>query len=96
MPKDLRAGPAEGRYDYPVEGGVAIADYIRRGDTLLVTHTEVPTALRGGGVGAKLVKALLDDVRAQGLKVVPLCSFVAAYIRRHPEMRDLLADEAEG
>ena len=96
MPKDLRAGPAEGRYAYPVEGGVAIADYIRRGDTLLVTHTEVPTALRGGGVGAKLVKALLDDVRAQGLKVVPLCSFVAAYIRRHPEMRDLLADEAEG
>lgn len=96
MPKDLRAGPAEGRYDYAVEGGVAFADYTRRGDTLLVTHTEVPTALRGGGVGAKLVKALLDDVRAQGLKVVPLCSFVATYIRRHPEMRDLLADEAEG
>lgn len=96
MSKDLRAGPAEGRYDYPVAGGVAIADYIRQGDTLLITHTEVPPALRGGGIGAKLVKALLDDVRAQGLKVVPLCSFVAAYIRRHPEMRDLLADEAEG
>lgn len=95
MAKDLRAGQADGRYDVPLEGGVAIADYIREGDTLLITHTHVPPALRGRGAGAVLVKALLDDVRAQDLKVVPLCSFVAAYMRRHPETRDLLAEGAE-
>lgn len=95
MAKDLRAGPSDGRYDVPLEGGTAIADYIREGDTLLVTHTHVPPALRGRGAGAALVKALLDDARAQGLKVVPLCSFVAAYMRRHPETRDLLAEGAE-
>ncbi|HZV19565.1 MAG TPA: GNAT family N-acetyltransferase [Sphingobium sp.] len=95
MAKDLRAGPADGRYDVPLEGGTATADYIRKGNTLLVTHTFVPEALRGRGAGAVLVKALLDDVRAQDLKVVPLCSFVAAYMRRHPETRDLLAKDAE-
>ncbi len=96
MPKDLRAGPARGRYEYPVEGGTAFADYIRQGDVLLITYTQVPDALRGRGVGAELVKALLDEVRAQGLKVVPQCGFVAAYINRHPATHDLLADEAAG
>ncbi|HWJ69713.1 MAG TPA: GNAT family N-acetyltransferase [Sphingobium sp.] len=93
MPNDLRAGPAEGRYEYPVEGGTAFADYIRQGDILIIPYTQVPDALRGRGVGAALVKALLDEVRAQGMKVVPQCGFVAAYIRRHPAMRDLLADD---
>jgi len=95
MAKDLREGPADGRYEVPLEGGTALADYIREGDTLLVTHTHVPAALRGRGAGATLVKALLDDARAQNLKIVPLCSFVAAYMRRHPETRDLLAEDAE-
>jgi predicted GNAT family acetyltransferase len=94
MSKNFRTGPAEGRYDYPVAGGIAFADYIRQGDILRVTYTQVPDSLRGRGVGAALVKALLDEVRMQGMKVVPQCSFVAAYIRRHPAMRDLLADEA--
>lgn len=91
---DFRAGPAEGRFEFPIDGSIAFADYVRRGDTLIIPYTEVPVALRGRGAGAALVQALLDEVRAQHMKIVPQCGFVAAYIRRHPAMRDLLADEA--
>ncbi len=53
----------------------------------------MPEALSGQGVGSKLVRGVLDALRAEGAKVVPRCEFVAAYIARHPEYRDLLADE---
>lgn len=53
-------------------------------------HTEVPRALQGRGVAAALVAAALDWARVQGLKVRPSCSYVALYIRRHPETQDLL------
>ena len=55
------------------------------------THTEVPAQLRGRGLGSQMMQAVLRDVRAQGLKVVPRCPFVADYIRRNPGFADLLA-----
>ena len=65
----------------------------RTGGRIALLHTEVPDALSGQGIGPKLVRGTLDAVRAEGLKVVPRCEFVAAYVARHPEYRDLLADE---
>jgi predicted GNAT family acetyltransferase len=53
--------------------------------------TEVPEALEGQGIGSALARGALDDVRAQGLQVIPLCPFVAAFIRRHPEYLDLVS-----
>ena len=53
-------------------------------------HTEVPQALAGQGVGSKLIRGALEMVRAQGLKVVPQCLFVWAYMGKHPEYNDLL------
>lgn len=85
---------AESRYELCVDGAVAIAAYQRRGDVIAFTHTEVPTALEGRGVGGRLVRGALADVRAKHLKFLPLCSFVAAYVDRHPELQDLLADPA--
>ena len=58
---------------------------------MTITHTEVPTHLRGRGLGSQMMRSVLQDVRAQGLKVVPRCPFVADYIHRHPEFADLLA-----
>ena len=55
-------------------------------------HTEVPEALSGQGVGSKLARRVLDALRAEGAKIVPRCEFVAAYVERHPEYRDLLDD----
>jgi predicted GNAT family acetyltransferase len=57
-----------------------------------LTHTEVPEVLSGQGVGSKLVRGVLDRLRAEGSKVVPRCEFAAAYMERHPEYRDLLAN----
>lgn len=59
---------------------------------LTLHHTKVPGALQGRGIAADLVAAALDWARAEGLKVRPTCSYVATYMRRHPETADLLAE----
>jgi predicted GNAT family acetyltransferase len=62
-----------------------MAVYHREGNSLVFTHTEVPPADEGKGVGSRLVRAALDDARRRGLKIVPACSFVFDFVRRHPE-----------
>ena len=78
------------RFEMDVDGHVAFSNYTRDGNVLTVMHTEVPAALNGRGLGSILVKGILDLARAQGLKVVPVCPFVRAYIGKHPEYADLL------
>ena len=78
------------RFELPVENDVAIAEYTRDGDTITFTHTAVPEHIQERGVASRVVKFALDQARAEGLKVVPTCPFVAAYIRKHPEYQDLL------
>jgi predicted GNAT family acetyltransferase len=58
--------------------------------TLVLVHTEVEPSAEGRGLGGRLAADALDDIRSKGLNVVPLCPFVAAYIRRHPEYEDLV------
>ena len=82
---------AEHRYELTVDGGTAIAAYQDEGGSRVFTHTLVPPELEGHGVGTRLVAGALADVRARGLKLVPHCPFVAAYVERHPEVWDLLA-----
>ena len=79
------------RFEATVDGHLCVCDYRRRGDVLLLTHTEVPPELAGRGIAAALVAQALAWARAQGLKVRPLCSYVAVYMRRHGETQDLLA-----
>lgn len=93
MTRTVRDDPARGRYELVVGGGLAFIDYRRDGRIVTMTHAEVPPALRGGGLGAELVAGALALVRERGEKVVPLCSFVAHYMRRHPEVHDLLAGD---
>ncbi len=68
----------------------AVAAYQLEGDTIVFTHTVVPPEIEGRGVGTRLIRGALDIVRDRGLKVVPQCPFVRAYIEKHPETRDLL------
>jgi uncharacterized protein len=68
-----------------------VLDYQLDGSTVTFTHTGVPDALRGQGLAAQLVEAGLAWARAEGLHVVPACSYVRVYMQRHPETRDLLA-----
>ena len=86
----VRHNEAEHRYELAVDGQMAIAAYRPDGDVLAFTHTEVPEALEGQGIASRLVKGALEDVRARGLKIEPACAFVAAYVERHPEVRDLV------
>jgi uncharacterized protein len=80
------------RYEIAVDGTViGLIDFVRRGDVLDFHHTEVAPSYEGRGFGAHLVGRALDDVRARGLTVRPTCSFVRAYVRRHPDVADLVA-----
>ena len=92
MPQ-VKDNPALGRFEMGSGDSAAVVEYRRAGDRIALLDTEVPEALSGKGVGSKPVRGTLDAVRAEGLKVVPRCEFVAAYVARHPEYRDLLADE---
>jgi predicted GNAT family acetyltransferase len=76
---------AAGRFELAVDGEVAVLNYERRGDALVFVHTEVPPASRGRGLGEALVKAALEAARQEGVRVVPVCPFVRAYLQRHPQ-----------
>ncbi|MET0137950.1 MAG: GNAT family N-acetyltransferase [Sphingobium sp.] len=95
-PMNVHNDEAESRYELEIDGSLAIAAYERREGAIIFTHTIVPEALEGRGIASRLIKAALADARAQNLKVVPQCEFVAAYIERHPEEQDLLATTAPG
>jgi uncharacterized protein len=90
MDAEVTNNEAKARYELTVDGHTALAAYKVRPDHLTFYHTEVPPALEGRGIGKRLIKAALDDVRRRGLKLVATCPFVRHYIDTHPEERDLL------
>jgi predicted GNAT family acetyltransferase len=85
--------PAMSRFEMTSGAGIAFVEYRRAGDRIVLTHTEVPEALSGQGVGSKLVARVLDKIRSEGALVVAECEFVVAFIERHPGYRSLLGDE---
>ncbi|OFW98419.1 MAG: hypothetical protein A3D94_04150 [Alphaproteobacteria bacterium RIFCSPHIGHO2_12_FULL_66_14] len=80
-----RHNKGRSRYERDTEHGLAIAVYRQQGDQLIFTHTEVPSESEGKGIGSQLVRDALDDARRRGFRIVPACSFVADFVRRHPE-----------
>ena len=83
---DVTDNKTESRFELATDAGPAIAAYTLDGDTITFTHTVVPPEAEGQGVGSTLIAGALADAKARGLKVVPQCAFVAAYLRRHPEV----------
>lgn len=81
----------EHRYEATVDGLVSVCEYEVVDDKIVFTHTLVPPELRGRGIAEQLVRSALADARAAGRKVVPACSYVAVFIKRHAEYKDLLA-----
>ena len=83
--------PERERYEASVDGELAgYSEYRGHGDTRAFTHTEIEQRFEGQGVGSALVAGALDDVRRQGLHVLPMCPFVKAYMGRHREDLDLV------
>ena len=91
MPNPVRDNIDLHRFEMDVEDDIAIANYRLGSDVMTITHTEVPTQYSGRGFGSALVRGVLDVARERGLKVVPRCPFVSAFIARHPDYKDLLA-----
>ncbi|MBU6456414.1 MAG: N-acetyltransferase [Bradyrhizobium sp.] len=78
------------RYELAVGEYIAATYYKIEGNVITFIHTEVPAELGGKGIGSKLIRGALDQVRADGLKVIPQCPFVKAFIEKHAEYQDLL------
>ena len=91
MPSAVRDNTALSRFEIEADGVTAYANYRLAGNVITIMHTETPSEARGRGIASLLVAGALEAVRARGLKVVPQCPFVRAYIAKHPEYRDLLA-----
>jgi predicted GNAT family acetyltransferase len=92
---DERVGPvvenvAGSRFEMAFPGGRAFASFRRDGDRLIVTHTEVPAAFNGQGLGSRLCLGMFETARTTGRRIVPACSFVTDWARRHPEFADVL------
>jgi predicted GNAT family acetyltransferase len=93
----VRRRPDERRYELLVDGEPAgeLVYRERGGDVVAFLHTEVDPKRRRGGLGGELVRSALDDARERGLRVVPICPFVDAFVRDHPEYADVVtADPA--
>ncbi|MBC2840379.1 GNAT family N-acetyltransferase [Robiginitalea sp. SC105] len=82
--------PEEKRYEFRIGEHVPRIEYIRTRDKIYLTHTEVPGELEGKGIGMALVRAALEDIRDKGLTLVPLCPFVALFLKRNPEWKELV------
>ena len=92
MDATVRDDPARSRYELATPDGPAVAAYEREADRLILTHTVVPSSQEGRGVATRLIAGVLADARARGLRIVPVCPFVSAYLQRHPGERDLVAE----
>jgi uncharacterized protein len=84
------------RYEIELGGPPAVLAYRRTPGAIELLHTEVPPAHRGRGLAEQLARHALDAARREGLRVVPTCPFVQAYLRRHPEDQALTAGRTAG
>jgi predicted GNAT family acetyltransferase len=88
---DVLDNPAESRFELDIDGHVAVVQYRLSPGVITFTHTDVPKALAGRGVGSTLARGALDHVRSRGLNVIAQCEFIAGYLGKHPEYADMVA-----
>lgn len=90
MPSPVRDNAAWSRFELDADGVTAFMNYQLGDGVISLNHTETPVAARGRGIASELVRGALAIARARGLKVVPRCPFVRAYLAQHPEDSDLM------
>ncbi|MCB2220777.1 MAG: N-acetyltransferase [Bacteroidetes bacterium] len=82
----------ENRFEIQIESRIAKIEYAIKNDKIYLVSTQVPEAFKGQGVGSKLVRETLSMIEKMEMKIVPVCSFIQAWFKRHPEKAYLLAD----
>lgn len=88
---DLIDNEQKHQYEFHIEGHTAKMEYIKSvNGEIYLTHTEVPPALGGKGVGSQLAEKVLKDIERQNLRLIPLCPFVAGYIKKMPEWKRIV------
>lgn len=91
MDMDITRNDAHHRFETTVDGQLSVAQYEQSGDQMTITHVIVAPALRGQNIGSSLAGFIVQTARAEKLKIVPQCPFMAAYFERHPDAADVLA-----
>jgi predicted GNAT family acetyltransferase len=81
------------RFEVNIEGKTACIEYKRKADKIYLTHTEVPSEFEGKGIASSMLKQVLHQIREEGIKMKSTCPFVSGYIERHPEWKDILAED---
>jgi predicted GNAT family acetyltransferase len=92
MAGSVRDNPAAQRYEMDIAGKSAFITYRRSPGAITLVHAEVPQELSRRGIGSQLARGALELARAQGCKVVPRCSFIANFVKKHAEFQDLIVD----
>lgn len=80
-----------GRYELEIEGHIVFANYQLRDGVVVINHVEAPVALRGKGAAGELMRQVMEKLKADDAKVIPLCGYAAAWIARHPEYKSMVA-----
>ncbi len=91
---EIVQNPAENRFETWIEGRLSKLDYLEDRDTIVMTHVGVHPDDRGQGVAGKITEVALVYARGKSLRVIPMCSYVAAYIRRNPQYAELTKQRA--
>ena len=87
--------PTEKRFEVWIDDHLAKLDYILDDSTIVMTHVGVHPDHRGKGVAGKITHAALEYAKEKSLRVIPMCPYVAAYIRKHPQYVDLMKPQSE-
>ena len=91
MSPAIRDNAALSRFELAAGGVTVFMNYRLAGNVISLDHTETPVAARGRGLASQLVEGVVQIARARGLKVIPRCPFVRAYVTKHPDVNDLIA-----
>ncbi len=89
MAETVTDNVARSRFELGKDGASGFIDYRRSGSTLFLNHAEVPAVMGGQGVGTRLVRATLDLIRSRNERIVAVCPFIKAVVRRFPAYADL-------
>ena len=92
---EVTHNPAENRFEIWIDGQLSKLDYNHHDNTIVMMHVGVYPDHRGIGIAGKLTRVALEYAKEKSLRVIPMCSYVAAYIRKHPQYMDLMKPQTE-